>query len=124
MARRLRSDSTLAASVLSLGILLALAGNLLLAQWEAAERLNQRSTFEHLLGFFACAAGIAIVIWWAISLFIAFLASLLHQAGHRKRADSLSKFSPAFMLRIAVAVMSLNLLGAGVGQAATSPPEP
>ncbi|MFK0038919.1 LysM peptidoglycan-binding domain-containing protein [Paenarthrobacter sp. NPDC090517] len=124
MARTLRSDATLAASVLGLGLLLILVGNLLLAQWEAAERLNQRSTFDHLLGFAVCAAGIAIVIWWALSLFIAFLASLLHQSGHRKRADSLSKFSPGFMLRIAVAVMSLNLLGAGVAQADTRPPVP
>lgn len=124
MARTLRSDSTLAASVLGLGLLLVLVGNLLLVQWEAAERLNQRSTFEHLLGFVACAAGIAIVIWWALSLFIAFLVSLLRQAGHRKRADSLSKFSPGFMLRIAVAVVSLNVLSAGVAQADTSPPEP
>lgn len=124
MARTLRSDSTIAASVLGLGLLLILVGNLLLAQWGAAERLNQRSTFEHFLGFVACAAGIAIVIWWALSLFIAFLASLLLQAGHRNRADSLSKFSPGFMLRIAVAVASLNLLGAGVAQADTSPPVP
>jgi hypothetical protein len=124
MARTLRSDFTLAASVLGLGLLLVLVGNLLLAQWQAAERLNHRSTFEHLLGFVACAAGIAIVAWWALSFFIAFMASLLQHAGHRKRADSLSKFSPGFMLRIAVAVMSLNLLGTGVAQADTSPPEP
>ena len=124
MARTLRSDFTLAASVLGLGLLLVLVGNLLLAQWQAAERLNHRSTFEHLLGFVACAAGIAIVAWWALSFFIAFMASLLQHAGHRKRADSLSKFSPGFMLRIAVALMSLNLLGTGVAQADTSPPEP
>ncbi|WP_419202537.1 LysM peptidoglycan-binding domain-containing protein [Paenarthrobacter nitroguajacolicus] len=81
-------------------------------------------TFEHLLGLVASAVGIGIIIWWVLSLFIAFLAAILHRGGHRKSADSLSMFSPAFMLRLAVAVMSVNLMGIGVAQAAAAPPEP
>ncbi|ABM08505.1 LysM peptidoglycan-binding domain-containing protein [Paenarthrobacter aurescens] len=124
MARILRSDSALAAFVLGLGLSLGLVGELLLAQWQAAERRHQSFTLEHLLGFLASAAGIAIVSWWALSLLVAFLASFLQRAGHRKHADSLAKFSPAFMLRLAMAIVSLNLLGTGIAQAAATPPEP
>lgn len=124
MARTLRGDSTLAAFVLGLGLFMVGVGHLLLVQWQAAERHNQSFTFEHLLGFVASAVGIAVVIWWVLSCFIACLASLLLRSGHRKPADFLAKFSPAFMLRIAVAVMSLNLMGTGVAQALATPPEP
>lgn len=124
MARTLRSDSALAASVLGLGLFLVFVGRLLLAQWQAAARHQQGLMFEHLLGFVASAAGVGIVAWWALSLFIACLSAMLHRGGHRKSADSLAKFSPSFMLRLAVAVVSLNLLGTGVAQAAAGPPEP
>ncbi|MBT2586081.1 LysM peptidoglycan-binding domain-containing protein [Arthrobacter sp. ISL-95] len=124
MVRVLRSDSALAAFILGLGLSLVLAGHVLLAQWQDAERHRQNFTFEHLLGLFASAVGLSVVCWWALTFLIAFLASLLHRIGHRKGADILSKFSPAFMLRLAVAVMSLSILGTGVAQADTSPPEP
>ncbi|TQS92414.1 hypothetical protein EU811_11610 [Arthrobacter sp. TS-15] len=124
MAKVLRSDSALAAFVLGLGLSLVLTGNVLLTQWQAAERHGQTLTFEHLLGFSANAVGLSVVIWWALTFFIAFLASLLHRVGHKKSAHLLSRFSPAFMLRLAVAVMSLNLMSAGIAQADAAPPEP
>ncbi|VXB04305.1 conserved membrane hypothetical protein [Arthrobacter sp. 9V] len=119
-----RSDFALAAFVFGLGITLVVVGNMLLAQWQDAERHRQNFTFEHLLGFSASAAGLSVVAWWALTFLIAFLASVLHRTGRRKGADFLSKFSPAFMLRLAAAVMSLNVLGVGVAQADIVSPEP
>jgi hypothetical protein len=124
VVKALRSDAALAAFVLGLGLSLVLTGNVLLAQWQAAERHKQNVTFEHLLGFSASAVGLSIVCWWALTFLIAFLSSLLQRVGHRKSADLLAKFSPAFMLRLAVAVMSLNIMGAGVAQADTAVPGP
>ncbi|WP_024817367.1 LysM peptidoglycan-binding domain-containing protein [Arthrobacter sp. 31Y] len=124
MVKPSRSDYALAAFVLGLGLSLVFVGNSLIAQWQAAERHGQHFTFEHLLGFFASAVGLSVVSWWALTFLVAFLASLLHRVGHRKSADLLSKFSPAFMLRLAVAVMSLNIMGAGLAQADAAPPEP
>ncbi|MFJ6536249.1 LysM peptidoglycan-binding domain-containing protein [Paenarthrobacter sp. NPDC091711] len=124
MVKASRSDYALAAFVLGLGLSLVVMGNSLLAQWQAAERHRQHFTFEHLVGFFASAVGLSVVSWWALTFLIAFLASLLHRVGHRKGADLLSKFSPAFMVRLAVAVMSLNIMAAGAAQADAAPPEP
>ncbi|MGJ3188772.1 LysM peptidoglycan-binding domain-containing protein [Paenarthrobacter sp. FR1] len=121
MGRNLRSDAALAVSVLGLGVLLVFAGNVLLGQWLSAERHRQGLSFDHLIGFVASAAGTTMVTWWAISLAIAFIASVLRRVGYSRTADILSKFSPAFMMRLVVAAMSLNLLGAGMAQAATSP---
>ncbi|GAA3281889.1 LysM peptidoglycan-binding domain-containing protein [Paenarthrobacter aurescens] len=125
MVKALRRDTALAACVLALGLSLAFIGSALLTQWQDAEQRRQHFTFEHLLGFVASAVGLSVVCWWALSFLLAFLASLLHRVGHRRGADFLSRFSPAFMLRLAVAVMSLNIMGAGVAQAdAAAPPEP
>ncbi|WP_159707531.1 LysM peptidoglycan-binding domain-containing protein [Arthrobacter sp. 18067] len=124
MARALRKDTALAASILGLGLLLTYVGRILVSQWQSAEHHGQSMSFEQLLGFVSSAAGAGIVVWWILSLLIAFLVSLLHRGGRQKSADSLSKFSPAFMLRLAVAVLSLNLLGATMSQASAAPPDP
>ncbi|MEV7661011.1 LysM domain-containing protein [Paenarthrobacter sp. NPDC089316] len=121
MARSLRRDTGLAATILGLGILLALIGNTLVEQWQDAQRHHQHFSFDVLAGFTASIAGTAIVAWWVLSLVMAFLAALLHRAGASKGADTLSRFSPAFMVRIAIAVLGLNLLGGGLAQASVSP---
>jgi len=124
MAKALRSDSALAAFVLGLGLTLAFAGNALLKQWQAAEQHNQSFTFDHLLGLVASAVGLSVLCWWGLTFAIAFAASLLDRFGNRNGANFLSKFSPAFMLRIAVAVLSLNILGGSMAHAGAPPPEP
>jgi hypothetical protein len=124
MERKLRGDLVLAGSILVLGLFLVLEGNILWKQWQTAESQRQSFSFEHLLGIVAGVAGTAIVAWWALSLMIALLASSLYRRGQKVGADTLSKFSPAFMLRLAVAVMSLNLLGLGTAQASVPHPDP
>ncbi|WP_311212733.1 MULTISPECIES: hypothetical protein [unclassified Arthrobacter] len=121
MARTVRSDACLAATILGLGLLLVYVGGTLLDQWRSADHRHQNFSFEDLLGFAANGAGVALVAWWALSLLLAVFASLLHASGRKRGANALAKFSPAFMLRIAAAVVSLNLLGITMAQASPSP---
>ncbi|MDP9935280.1 hypothetical protein J2T11_001627 [Paenarthrobacter nicotinovorans] len=121
MARSLRRDTGLAVMTLGLGLLLALTGNILLTQWETAQRHNQSFSFDLLAGFTASATGIAMVVWWVLSLAVAFVAALLHKRGASKGAEVLSTFSPAFMVRLAVAILGINLFGGGLAHADTAP---
>ncbi|ASN20938.1 LysM peptidoglycan-binding domain-containing protein [Arthrobacter sp. YN] len=123
MARTLRSDACLAATILGLGLLLVHVGSMLLDQWRSADHHHQNFSFEDLLGFLANGVGIALVAWWVLSLLLAVVASLLHRSGRERGANTFAKFSPAFMLRLAVAVVSVNLLGVTMAQA-TPPPDP
>ncbi|MEO3942494.1 LysM peptidoglycan-binding domain-containing protein [Paenarthrobacter nicotinovorans] len=124
MARTVRSDACLAGTILGLGLLLFYVGTLLLDQWRSADHHNQVISIEDLIGFIANGAGAALVAWWILSFVLAFFASLLHRRGKKASANALAKFSPAFMLRIAAAVLSLNLLGATMAQASAPLPEP
>ncbi|KQR06408.1 LysM domain-containing protein [Paenarthrobacter sp. Y-19] len=121
MARTLRRDTGLAVAILGLGLLLALAGNILVGQWQTSQRHHQSLSFDVLAGFAASAAGTAIVAWWVLSLVMAFLAALLHRVGAGNRATALSRFSPPFMVRLAIAVLGMNLLGGGLAQADVQP---
>ncbi|NQD90510.1 hypothetical protein HP499_22255 [Paenarthrobacter sp. CM16] len=124
MARQLRSDACLAATILGLGLLLVFVGAKLLEQWRSAGHHHQSFSFENLLGLLATGSGLALVAWWILSLLLAFLASLLHLGGRKRGANALAKFSPAFMLRLAVAMVGLNLLGGPMAQAAPPTPDP
>ncbi|MCF3140218.1 LysM peptidoglycan-binding domain-containing protein [Paenarthrobacter sp. AR 02] len=121
MARTLRRDLVLAASLLGLGLLLAFTGTVLMGQWLAAEHHHQQSSLDHVLEASASIVGSSIATWWTASCFLAFLATAMQRKGRTKAARSISKFSPGFMLRLAAAVLGLNLLGSGAAQAATQP---
>lgn len=118
---RVRHDATLAAVLLALGLLLLIVGQNLLGQWQVDAAHGQRSTFDHLLALASSASGIAIVSWWVLSLGLAAWAAVLQSAGRRGSANAIAKFSPAFMLRLAFALLSLNLLGIQAAQAAATP---
>ncbi|MDI2035035.1 LysM peptidoglycan-binding domain-containing protein [Paenarthrobacter nitroguajacolicus] len=121
MARSFRRDTGLAATILALGLILALVGNTLVGQWQNAQRHHQSFPFDQLAGFAASAMGTAVVAWWVLSLVMAFLSAILHRAGARNGADIFSRFSPAFMVRLAIAVLGMNLLGGGLAQASAAP---
>ncbi|MFJ5954969.1 LysM peptidoglycan-binding domain-containing protein [Paenarthrobacter sp. NPDC092416] len=114
----------MAGTIFSLGLVLATLGQILLARQQASAAHSQALAFDDLLGMIASSAGIAIMGWWMFSLAFAFLAALLHRSGKLREADAASKLSPAFMLRIAVAVLGMNLLGLGAANAAGTLPEP
>ncbi|MGO4436089.1 hypothetical protein AB4Y88_23290 [Paenarthrobacter sp. RAF9] len=92
MARTLRKDLVLAASLLGLGLLLAFTGTVLMGQWLAAEHHHQQSSLDHLLGTSASIVGSSIATWWTASCFLAFLATAMQRRGRTKAARTISKF--------------------------------
>jgi len=72
---------------------------------------------ETLVGSLALWLGAAVLIWWALSMTMAFLAAVSQLRGRARSAEHLSKWAPTFMRRLALAVLGLNLLVAPAAQA-------
>jgi nucleoid-associated protein YgaU len=77
-----------------------------------------------MLGALAVAAGLALVAWWIFSAMMALAVALLVRCGKRHAADRASRFSPAFMRRLAIAALSAQLLAVPIAQAAEPPAGP
>ncbi|WP_426003326.1 LysM peptidoglycan-binding domain-containing protein [Paenarthrobacter sp. NyZ202] len=114
-------DAAMAGTVLLLGILLAAAGRMLLGRSGMMEHRND-IPFDQLLGVVASLTGVIIVVWWLLSFTLALVAALLHRKG--RAGTAAAKFSPAFMLRLAVALVGLNLAGPPAAAIAATAPEP
>lgn len=123
-ARALRADLVMAASILLLGLFLCLTGKGLLEQWQRSAARGQGADVDDLLGAVAVVAGLAIVAWWTFSMVLASAAALLERCGRLRAAERAGRFSPAFMRRLAVAALSLQLLSAPLAHADTPPAGP
>jgi len=121
---RTSADAALAAVILLLGIFLVATGGWLLEHWRLSSARGQSLAFEDLLGLVANTSGLIVVAWWLLSLLIAFASAALARAGNERAADITGKFSPAFMRRLALAAVGLQLLGAPLAQAAADPADP
>jgi hypothetical protein len=121
--RTVRHDAILAAAILALGIALLGIGQVLAARWTSAATHRQVFMFEDLLGIVVTAAGLGVVAWWLLSLLFAFVSAALQKAGKMRPASAAAKFTPAFMRRLAVAMLGINLLGIPLANAASGPPE-
>ncbi|MHC6221575.1 hypothetical protein [Arthrobacter sp. MMS24-S77] len=122
--RTVRNDAAMAAAILTLGLSLAATGLILTDRWHVAAGRHQTPMFEDLLGFVATGVGLAIVAWWIATLLLAIAAEVLRQSGKGSRATIAAKLSPAFMRRLAVAILGLNLVGIPLANAAPAPVEP
>jgi hypothetical protein len=122
--RVLRADAAMAAVILLLGFFLAVTGNSLVQRWRSSSARQQSVSFEDQLGITANLAGLVVIIWWAMSLMIAFTAALLERGGRTRAATAAGKFSPGFMRRLALAAVGLQLITAQLATAATSPALP
>ncbi|MEZ2389031.1 LysM peptidoglycan-binding domain-containing protein [bacterium RCC_150] len=113
----IRNDAAMATAVLGLGLLLAFAGHVLLPR--RPERVgHQEVAFDDLLGIGSTIAGLLIVVWWLSSFLLALAGAILHTSGRRHGANATTKLSPAFMRRLAAALIGLNLLGIPLANAA------
>ena len=103
----------MAAAILLLG---TLPRRLRAASWSSAgsppRHAGSRSWFEDQLGIVANTAGLIVIIWWVMSLAIAVAAALLDRLGRTRAAAATGRFSPAFMRRLALAAVGLQLLTA------------
>ena len=122
--RPLGSDAILAAGILLLGALLAGTGASLMERWQRSAERGQSLAFEDLLGIAVNTMGLIIVAWWFLSMLIALASAVLERTGNRRAAEMTGRFSPAFMRRLALAAVGLQLLGAPLAHGATDPGVP
>jgi hypothetical protein len=122
--RLLRADAAMAAVILLLGFFLAATGNSLVQRWRSSSARQQSLSFEDQLGIVANLAGLIVIIWWVMSLMIAFAAALLERGGRTRAAAAAGKLSPGFMRRLALAAVGLQLITAQLATAATPPALP
>ena len=122
--RRLRADAVMAASILLLGLFLCVAGGAMVDRWQLSTARRQGPDVDDLLGAVALAAGLAIVAWWIFSMIVAATSAVLDRCGKQRASDRAGKCCPAFMLRLAVAALSVQLLSAPLAHAAIPPTGP
>ena len=119
-----RADAVMAAVILLLGIFLAATGSFLVQRWQSGSAHRQSLSFEDQLGIVANTAGLIVITWWVMSFAIAVAATLLDRLGRTRAAAATGRFSPAFMRRLVLAAVGLQLLAAPLATAATSPDGP
>lgn len=86
--------------------------------WSGPDISNQR--METLVGSLAFWVGSAALVWWLLSMSMAFLAAVYELRGQHVSSERLAQWTPAFMRRLALAVLSLTLLGAPGAHATTT----
>lgn len=122
-ARRSKSDAALAVVILLMGILLAATGAVLIERWQRSSARQQSAQWEDLLGLVASTSGVTIIAWWSLSLVAALVCAVLERTGNRRAAEFAGRLSPAFMRRLALMAVGLQLLGAPLANAAAGPEE-
>ncbi len=124
MRKQLRDDAAMAATILLLGAALVHFGVVLLQRWLAHGGPRRIPGFEDVLGAASAAIGSAVVLWWFCALMLAIASGLLHRTGRRRPADAAGRLAPAFMRRLVLAVLGVNLICAPLAQGAESPVDP
>ncbi|MCB5292647.1 LysM peptidoglycan-binding domain-containing protein [Arthrobacter sp. SO3] len=113
------ADAAMAAVVLLLGVFLAGTGGNIVRRWQSSSARHQSVGFEDQIGMAANTAGLIVIVWWAMSFVIAVVAALLQRCGKLRAASAAGKFTPAFMRRLALAAVGLQLLTAPLATAST-----
>ena len=114
----------MAAVILLLGVFLTATGSFLVQRWHAASARQQSLSFDDQLGIGANTAGLIVVTWWVMSFAIAVAAAVLDRLGRTGAAAATGRFTPAFMRRLVLAAVGLQLLAAPMATAATAPDDP
>ncbi|MET3949658.1 LysM peptidoglycan-binding domain-containing protein [Arthrobacter sp. UYEF36] len=121
--RGLHADAAMTAAILLLGLLLAATGGGIVQRWPSPAG-RPSPGFEDQLGVAANMAGLIVVMWWALSFVIAVAAALLDRCGNIRAASATGKFTPAFMRRLALALVGLQLITAPLATASPPPALP
>lgn len=122
--RWIRADAAISASILLLGCFLSVTGAGLVERWSLSAARQQSPDVDDILGALANAAGLAVVAWWVLSMILATSAAVLEKVGSKRAAAAVGIFCPAFMRRLAMAALSVQLLSAPVANAAAPPSGP
>ncbi|WP_434613546.1 LysM peptidoglycan-binding domain-containing protein [Arthrobacter sp. A5] len=124
MRKQLREDAAMAGTILLLGVALVYVGTVLLQRWLVQGRPGRTPGFEDALGAVSAAIGSAVVLWWLFALLLALVSCVLHRTGRRRLAGAAGRLTPAFMRRLVLAVLGVNLLCAPLAHGAESPVDP
>jgi hypothetical protein len=114
--RQLASDGLVALFIAVLSGCLGLSGHLLSSRASAG--------LESLLGLGASMTGLALAMWWLLSACLAVASALLTAAGRHASARCAGALAPAFMRRLALAVLGMSLIAAPSAHAASGPFDP
>lgn len=120
MAPRNYFDALTAALVLLLGLLLSLIGSGLLERLKGAAGRQQEPGAEEFLAGGAALAGAGLVAWWILSVACAAATVLLARKGHTRAAAATGRLSPAFMQRLVLAALSVQLMSGPAAHAAVT----
>lgn len=120
-SRPVGADAAMASLILGLGCFLTVAGTGLVDRWQRSALQRQSLSFEDLLGAVAVATGLLIVVWWVLCFAAALAAAMFERAGRRRAAAASGRFSPAFMRRLALAILGVQLIGVPLAQADSQP---
>lgn len=123
-SRIVGSDLAIALALFVLGVLLLAAGAGLAGQWEDAAARNGTVSVDSLLGIASALAGTALLGWWLLSLVAAGVGVLLENRGIFRGAAAARKLSPAFMQRLVIAAVSVQLVSGAAANASTEAPGP
>lgn len=105
-------DAALALLVAGLGATLLMAGVAIRGgldgQWVPRGSLE----FPGLMGMVSSVLGLAILTWWAGGLLAAIIGQVLVVRGHAVLGQRFSGWSPGFMRRLVLLILSMNLIAA------------
>ena len=118
------ADAAMATVILTLGLFLAATGGSILQRWRSSPGRQQSLGFEDQLGVAANTAGLIVVVWWVMSFVLAVAAAFLDRCGNARAASAAGKFTPAFMRRLALAALGLQLVTAPLATASPLPALP
>jgi hypothetical protein len=119
-----RTDAISAAAILLLGAMLLVVGTGLLEQWQQSSARRQGLLAEDLLGAAAAIIGAVLVGWWFLSLLLAGATTVLDRMGKIRAAAVTRKLSPAFMQRLVLAALSVQLVAGPAAHADMAGPGP
>lgn len=125
------TDAAMTVGILVLGAAMLLAGSGIVDRWQRAaalpgsvrtpEDILHNLGAADLLGVLAAATGSAVVAWWLLSVVCSAAAVTLERCGNRRGAAVARRFSPAFMRRLILAALSLQLLSGPAAHASPAP---
>jgi nucleoid-associated protein YgaU len=131
--QQVAADAVVTAAVLGLGAVLVAAGRVLardLAPGASGDWLRiapgafdgaDLPGVDVFLGLLASLVGLAVVAWWLLSMALAMAAALLDAAGARGAGRRTGAFAPAFMRRLALALLGLSLTAVPAAHAEVLP---
>lgn len=103
-------DATMAALVAGLAGALILTGVAIHREMDNRSGPSSSLQFADFMGLASAVIGVAVLMWWSAALLIALIGQLLTLRGHVVLGRRVSACSPGFMRRLALLLLSLNLM--------------